>query len=142
MPRRRALAREPDLGGRRWEPALSEDLLERILAPENLHAAWMRVKANKGAPGIDGITIEAFPAEARAHWDRTRRQLLKGTNGGSNLLRFDEPPGADPHAMVVWELGEKHPRLPDSPGDERLMHVVPLWYSASIVWRMPADGTV
>ena len=34
------------------------DLLERILSRENLNRAYKRVKANKGAPGIDGMTVE------------------------------------------------------------------------------------
>ena len=34
------------------------DLLERILSRENLNRAYKRVRANKGAPGIDGMTIE------------------------------------------------------------------------------------
>ena len=32
------------------------DLLERILSRDNLNRAYNRVKANKGAPGIDGMT--------------------------------------------------------------------------------------
>ena len=37
------------------------DLLEKILDKDNLNRAYKRVKANKGAPGIDGMTIdEAF----------------------------------------------------------------------------------
>ena len=43
------------------EPALNEDLLEQVLLPQNLHRAWKRVRSNKGAPGIDGTTIEQFP---------------------------------------------------------------------------------
>jgi hypothetical protein len=39
-----------------------QTMMERVLAPENLRAAWRRVKANAGAPGIDGMTVEAFPA--------------------------------------------------------------------------------
>ncbi len=31
----------------------------------------------------------------------------------SSLLRDGETPGADPHAVVLWELGAKHPWLPD-----------------------------
>ena len=42
-------------------------LLEGVLASDNLRRAWKRVKANKGAPGIDGMTVEDFPAHARAH---------------------------------------------------------------------------
>jgi RNA-directed DNA polymerase len=36
-------------------------LLERVLSRENMQRAWKRVRANKGAPGIDSMTIEAFP---------------------------------------------------------------------------------
>lgn len=40
-------------------------MIEEILGPENLTAAWKRVRANQGAPGIDGMSVEAFPAFAR-----------------------------------------------------------------------------
>ena len=39
------------------DPALSDDLMERVLASENLRKAWHQVKANHGAPGVDGMTI-------------------------------------------------------------------------------------
>ena len=48
------------------DPALSEDLMERVLTPENLRKAWHQVKTNHGAPGVDGMTIEDFPAFARS----------------------------------------------------------------------------
>jgi RNA-directed DNA polymerase len=54
-------------------------MMEQILASENLHAAWRRVKANAGAPGVDGMTVEAFPAFARTHWPRIRSALMAGT---------------------------------------------------------------
>ncbi|MDP1989455.1 MAG: hypothetical protein Q8K00_00405 [Syntrophales bacterium] len=43
----------------------NERLLERILSKENLETAWKRVKANHGAPGVDGIAIEQFPDHTR-----------------------------------------------------------------------------
>jgi RNA-directed DNA polymerase len=44
------------------------DQLERILDRENLRLAWKRVRANGGAPGIDGVTVEKFTDWAQSHW--------------------------------------------------------------------------
>jgi RNA-directed DNA polymerase len=57
----------------------SKTMMEQVLAPENLRKAWQRVKANAGAPGIDGMTVEAFPAFCRKHWSRIRSALMEGT---------------------------------------------------------------
>jgi len=47
------------LMGRVMEPFdPNENLLMRILSKENRAEAWKRVKANQGAPGVDGISIE------------------------------------------------------------------------------------
>ena len=43
---------------REGKEADGADLLERILSRDNLNKAYKRVKANKGAPGIDGMTVE------------------------------------------------------------------------------------
>jgi len=53
-------------------------LVEQILEPQNLSEAWKRVKRNKGAAGIDGMTIEDFPAFAREHWPRIATAIRKG----------------------------------------------------------------
>jgi RNA-directed DNA polymerase len=54
-------------------------MMEQVLARENLLAAWRRVKANAGAPGIDGMTVEEFPAFSQKHWPRLRSALMEGT---------------------------------------------------------------
>jgi RNA-directed DNA polymerase len=54
-------------------------MIEEILEPENLAQAWKRVKANKGAPGIDGMTVEDFPAFARKEWPRIAKAIVEGS---------------------------------------------------------------
>ncbi|MEJ2419168.1 MAG: group II intron reverse transcriptase/maturase [Exilibacterium sp.] len=48
-------------------PNSTTHLLERVLCPSNLEQAWKRVRRNKGAPGIDALSIEDFPAHFREH---------------------------------------------------------------------------
>ena len=67
-------------GGKpRAAPVDPDALFEQVLDGANLNLAWQQVKANKGAPGIDGMTINDFPAFVRTHWGRIRSQLSKGT---------------------------------------------------------------
>jgi RNA-directed DNA polymerase len=73
------------------DPALSEDLMERVLTPENLRNAWRQVKANHGAPGVDGMTIEDFPAFAREHWPSIRQALRDETYQPSPVRRTEIP---------------------------------------------------
>jgi len=76
--------------------ASSDDLLEQILSPENLQRAWLRVKANGGAAGADGMTIAQFPAFARQHWQRIHSRLLAGTYHPAPVRRvFIPKPNGD-----------------------------------------------
>lgn len=53
-------------------------LLEAALTRQNLQAAWRRVKANKGAAGVDGLDIEQTARMLQASWPEIRRSLLAG----------------------------------------------------------------
>jgi len=72
-------------------PNPDDHLLERILCRENLLSAWKQVKHNHGAPGIDGMTIEQFPAFARDHWDEILESLMAGTYQPSPVRRVEVP---------------------------------------------------
>ena len=61
------------------QPSFSENLFERTLQPENIQAAWKRVRANKGAAGVDGMTIEEFPDWVRSgQWKQVTQELKSG----------------------------------------------------------------
>ena len=68
-----------------------QHLLERILATENMEQAWKRVKANKGAPGVDGITIDDFPDQTRPLWGDIRASLATGSYQPKPVLRVEIP---------------------------------------------------
>jgi RNA-directed DNA polymerase len=54
-------------------------------------AAWKRVKANKGAAGMDRMSIEEFPMFARQHWERIRSALIEGIYRPAAVLRVMIP---------------------------------------------------
>ena len=53
-------------------------LFEKILDTHNLKIAFKRVKANKGAPGIDGITIEEYEQNLGKEFNQLRRRSRAG----------------------------------------------------------------
>jgi len=53
-------------------------LLEAALTRQNLQAAWKRVKANKGAAGVDGLDIEQTALVLQTKWPEIRQALLTG----------------------------------------------------------------
>ncbi len=70
-------------------PASTERLMEEVLEAENLRKALKRVQANKGSPGIDGMTVERLPGYLKEHWAGHRDQLLSGRYKPQALMRVE-----------------------------------------------------
>ena len=72
-------------------PAVNERLMEEICAPDNMEAAIRAVVRNKGAAGIDGITVKQLPAVLAACWPEIERQLLQGCYQPQPVRRVEIP---------------------------------------------------
>ena len=72
------LHEHPDTGSAKLM-AGTGGLLEAALTRQNLQAAWKRVKANKGAAGVDGLDIEQTAQVIRTSWIDIRQALMAGT---------------------------------------------------------------
>lgn len=71
--------------------------LEAVLSRENLRAGWLAVKANDGAPGVDGKDIAATYAHLREHWGRIEGKLLGGNYRPAAVKAVEIP---KPHGGV------------------------------------------
>jgi group II intron reverse transcriptase/maturase len=60
--------------------------MEEVVAPANIAAAMKRVRANRGSPGVDGMTVEQ-----RRHERILREQLLSGTYKATPVRRVTIP---------------------------------------------------
>ena len=60
-------------------PASTNQLMEEVCERDNLKAALQQVKANKGSPGVDGMTVGGITDYLKQHWPAIREQLLNGT---------------------------------------------------------------
>jgi RNA-directed DNA polymerase len=63
--------------------------MEEVCERENLKRALQRVKANKGSPGIDGMTVEELSGYLEQHWPAIREQLLSGTYAPQPVRRVE-----------------------------------------------------
>ena len=83
-------------------PDPNAHLLERILSRENMQHAWKRVKSNKGAPGIDNMSIKEFPAFAREHWNSIRESLSDAIYQPLPVKRVEIPkPSGDTRPLGI-----------------------------------------
>lgn len=67
----------------------NNDLMEEVLSRQNMLKALRRVEKNKGAPGIDNLTVENLKPYLRQNWLSIREQLLKGEYKPQPVLRVE-----------------------------------------------------
>ena len=72
-------------------PDPNDHSLEQILSSDNVLKAWKRVKANKGKPGVDRMSVDEFPEFARAHWEGIRDSLFSNTYQPLPVKRVEIP---------------------------------------------------
>jgi RNA-directed DNA polymerase len=65
--------------------------LEMVLERENVLAAYRRVKANGGAAGIDGMTVDDLMPYCQKHWAQVRQELLDETYRPQPVRKVDIP---------------------------------------------------
>ena len=68
-------------------------LMDKVFAPKTLALAWTRVRANKGAAGVDGQSIERFAAKADFYLAELSTALQEGTYRPQAVKRVDIPKG-------------------------------------------------
>lgn len=62
-----------------------------VVQRDNMLSAWKQVRANKGAPGIDTISIKEFPAYAHENWKGIKQSLLEGFYRPMPVKRVEIP---------------------------------------------------
>jgi RNA-directed DNA polymerase len=70
-------------------PASTNRLMEEVCERENRREALRRVKANKGSPGVDGMTVDEITDYLQQHWPAIREQLLNGTYEPQPVMRME-----------------------------------------------------
>src|SRR6478609_18311 len=72
-------------------PANTSRILEEVCERANLKEALRQVKANKGSPGVDGMTVGGITDYLKQHWPAIREQLLNGTYEPKPVRRVEIP---------------------------------------------------
>ncbi len=68
-------------------------LIDKVYAPQTLREAWQRVKANRGAAGIDRMSIECFEAKATCYLAELEQALREGSYQPEPVRRVHIPKG-------------------------------------------------
>ena len=79
-------------------------LVDKVYKRKNLELAWERVRANKGAGGVDGESIEDFEKVLDEQLDRLHRELKEDTYSPNQYVTIRYPRQASPVSFVTSEI--------------------------------------
>ena len=82
-------------------------LMDKVFAPKTLAAAWTKVRANKGAAGVDGQSIERFAAKAEDYLAELSAALREGSYRPQAVKRVDIPKGGDGAPWIVGQIEQQ-----------------------------------
>ena len=68
-------------------------LMDKVVRPTTLEAAWRKVARNKGSAGVDGQSIERFEAQAARYLAELHEELKTGRYRPSPIKRVEIPKG-------------------------------------------------
>jgi len=69
----------------------TSSLIAAVIERENMIRALNQVRRNKGAAGVDGMTVDELPAWLQKHWDMIKNKLLEGSYRPRAVKRVDIP---------------------------------------------------
>jgi len=99
--------------------------LEKVLSRENMWRAYERVVGNRGAPGVDGITVEELKPLLQARWEAIREELLDGTYQPSPVRKVEIPkPGGGVRTLGI-------PTVVDRLIQQALYQALQAWYDVT-----------
>ena len=77
-------------------------LMDEVVGRENMMAAYTRVVRNRGAAGVDGLTVDDLAEHCRVHWPRIREELLEGRYRPDPVRRVTIPkPGGGERTLGI-----------------------------------------
>ncbi len=66
-------------------------MIDKVIRPATLEAAWQRVARNKGAAGVDGQSVERFASQSERYLLELHTELKAGTYRPSPVKRVEIP---------------------------------------------------
>ena len=83
-------------------------LIDKVYSRKNLWSSWAKSAQNKGAPGVDGITIDRYEKDVEANLERLSEQIKAGTYQPKPIRRtFIPKADGTPRPLGIPTVGDR-----------------------------------